>query len=356
MEEAQQVAQDFISSLDNVPLEVKFLLEEISQKEKQAQELQRLVNNKILRANPRVPGGQAHKELNFDTNIQPDIDKIESLADDRVELAERLLSIITRHCGRLEYDINRVRVAAGETPIPNAISTPAFDSGVPAIALRGNNISDTRGGLVDVTRTGSISLTAAGSISIPESVPSPPATASMAGPAQKRRRLAGGSLNTSGTVTNNSVVLSQVPPPPRQPRTTQSNVNTNGAGARPSPPVQSSRRGVPSRPLQTHSDDATGDDHEDDPTDPEDKQLYCFCRKLSYGEMIACDNDDCHYQWFHLPCVGIKPPLPEKWYCSECRTLMGHSDGSPPGTTYGGIAASTASQATERGGRKGRKK
>lgn len=29
----------------------------------------------------------------------------------------------------------------------------------------------------------------------------------------------------------------------------------------------------------------------------EDKELYCFCQKLSYGEMIACDNPDCPYQW-----------------------------------------------------------
>ena len=34
--------------------------------------------------------------------------------------------------------------------------------------------------------------------------------------------------------------------------------------------------------------------------------------------MIACDNKDCRYQWFHLPCVNLKQPLPESWYCSEC--------------------------------------
>ncbi|KIO30203.1 hypothetical protein M407DRAFT_224964 [Tulasnella calospora MUT 4182] len=355
MEEAQQIAQDFIASLDNVPLEVKFLLEEINQKEKQAQDLQRAVNNKILRANPRVPGGQAHKDLNFEATIQPDIDKISSLADDRVALAQRLVSILTRHCGRLEYDINRIRVASGEAPLANPASTPAFDSGVSAISLRVNTAGDARGGLVDVTRTNSIALTSVGSISIPEPAPSPPATASSNGPALKRRRV-GGASGSTGTVSNTPVVLSQVVPPPRQSRLAQSSANASSISARPSPPVQSSRRGAPSRLLQTHSDDAVGEDHDDadDPTDPEDKQLYCFCRKLSYGEMIACDNDNCHYQWFHLPCVGIKPPLPEKWYCSECRTLMGHSDTSPPGTNYATSTGTT--QGTERGGRKGRKK
>lgn len=27
--------------------------------------------------------------------------------------------------------------------------------------------------------------------------------------------------------------------------------------------------------------------------------------------MIGCDNDDCQFQWFHLGCVNVKPPLPE---------------------------------------------
>lgn len=103
-------------------------------------------------------------------------------------------------------------------------------------------------------------------------------------------RRVGGASGSLGTVSNSPVVLSQVVPPPRQSRLAQSNSIAGGIGARPSPPVQSSRRGAPSRPLQTHSDDATGEDHDDadDPTDPEDKQLYCFCRKLSYGEVRKC--------------------------------------------------------------------
>jgi len=50
----------------------------------------------------------------------------------------------------------------------------------------------------------------------------------------------------------------------------------------------------------------------------EDENLYCFCQKQSYGDMIACDNDDCPYEWFHLSCVQLSQPTPEKWYCREC--------------------------------------
>lgn len=32
---------------------------------------------------------------------------------------------------------------------------------------------------------------------------------------------------------------------------------------------------------------------------------YCLCQRISFGEMIACDNDDCPIEWFHYGCVGI---------------------------------------------------
>jgi hypothetical protein len=36
--------------------------------------------------------------------------------------------------------------------------------------------------------------------------------------------------------------------------------------------------------------------------------------------MVACDNDECQYEWFHYECVGLKeaPPAGEPWYCPYC--------------------------------------
>lgn len=47
---------------------------------------------------------------------------------------------------------------------------------------------------------------------------------------------------------------------------------------------------------------------------------YCYCKRVSFGEMIACDSDDCPIEWFHYGCVGIDPAQPPKgkWYCREC--------------------------------------
>ncbi|KWU45518.1 hypothetical protein RHOSPDRAFT_6462, partial [Rhodotorula sp. JG-1b] len=50
-----------------------------------------------------------------------------------------------------------------------------------------------------------------------------------------------------------------------------------------------------------------------------DKTLYCFCQRVSFGEMIACDAPDCEHEWFHLPCVGLKSIPDGRWFCDECR-------------------------------------
>ncbi|AMD22985.1 HHR216Cp [Eremothecium sinecaudum] len=54
----------------------------------------------------------------------------------------------------------------------------------------------------------------------------------------------------------------------------------------------------------------------------EQEEWYCFCRDISYGPMVACDNEKCEYEWFHYACVGLTaaPRDRDKWYCSDkCR-------------------------------------
>ena len=54
-----------------------------------------------------------------------------------------------------------------------------------------------------------------------------------------------------------------------------------------------------------------------DPNEP----LYCSCKRISFGNMIACENPDCTIEWFHFTCVGIlSENPPEDWYCPTCRS------------------------------------
>ncbi|SPO26716.1 uncharacterized protein UTRI_04023_B [Ustilago trichophora] len=51
-----------------------------------------------------------------------------------------------------------------------------------------------------------------------------------------------------------------------------------------------------------------------DPTEP----TYCYCDQISFDEMVACDNDDCPYEWFHYACVGLSRQPKNEWYCRFC--------------------------------------
>ncbi|CAK1357826.1 Inhibitor of growth protein 3 [Cercospora beticola] len=63
--------------------------------------------------------------------------------------------------------------------------------------------------------------------------------------------------------------------------------------------------------------DGTGEAEEDDGDDT----IYCICQKVSFGDMVGCDNDNCPYQWFHYKCVGVTEEPSGEWLCPECRAL-----------------------------------
>ncbi|KAA8623495.1 TNG2 Chromatin remodeling protein contains PhD zinc finger [Pyrenophora tritici-repentis] len=59
---------------------------------------------------------------------------------------------------------------------------------------------------------------------------------------------------------------------------------------------------------------------------------------MSYGNMIACDNDDCPREWFHLACVHLEkaPTGRTKWFCSdECKDThaKAKTKGGRPGSS-----------------------
>ena len=67
--------------------------------------------------------------------------------------------------------------------------------------------------------------------------------------------------------------------------------------------------------------DGAADDDMDVDEDEGDDTKYCTCHRVSYGDMVACDNDNCPYQWFHWDCIGIKQEPVGDWLCDHCRKL-----------------------------------
>lgn len=78
---------------------------------------------------------------------------------------------------------------------------------------------------------------------------------------------------------------------------------------------------------ENESEDAEGDvdvdmdieEGEEEEGEGDDKK-YCTCHSVSYGNMVACDNDSCPHEWFHWSCVGINSEPKGAWFCPECRT------------------------------------
>ncbi|KAF9532400.1 hypothetical protein CPB83DRAFT_950783 [Crepidotus variabilis] len=56
------------------------------------------------------------------------------------------------------------------------------------------------------------------------------------------------------------------------------------------------------------------------PAQSNEEPLYCYCQRVSFGEMIACDNSDCEREWFHLGCVGLTEPPEGEWFCEDCNS------------------------------------
>lgn len=79
--------------------------------------------------------------------------------------------------------------------------------------------------------------------------------------------------------------------------------------------ARSRRRG------QATSDEEMEDAEADAEAEEDDTQVYCTCQRVSFGDMVACDNEDCPYQWFHWGCVGLKEEPKGEWLCPNCREL-----------------------------------
>ena len=50
----------------------------------------------------------------------------------------------------------------------------------------------------------------------------------------------------------------------------------------------------------------------------EHEQLWCICKNVASGEMIAQDSGNCEVEWFHFECVNVRRAPRGKWFCQTC--------------------------------------
>ena len=65
-------------------------------------------------------------------------------------------------------------------------------------------------------------------------------------------------------------------------------------------------------------EDVEDEDDDDDEEEDEEGKRYCSCQHVSYGDMVACDNPSCPFEWFHWNCVGLKSEPEGRWFCPDC--------------------------------------
>ncbi|TEB37082.1 hypothetical protein FA13DRAFT_1705410 [Coprinellus micaceus] len=277
-DEAAAMAVESISSLDNLPNEVQHILNEISHLERKCQG---------STSRPRSPGtndgtsgtssvrAQFHSPFLLGSSLsgrstaragprplkltcrpasQLAYAEVDALSAEKIQLAERLIQLLTRTQSRLDGDVIQVRTLQGESmeeirrsglPL-NSRLEPSISGSLSAAAQVGDSLRKVLDGVA----------------------PSDPVTPFALTPSA-----------TSLSVPPNKTSLEE---------------------------------------PDDEDMDAEGEDEYDGEEGEEDPTPYCFCQRRSFGVMIGCDYPDCTYQWFHITCVGVKEPLPEKWYCSDC--------------------------------------
>lgn len=51
---------------------------------------------------------------------------------------------------------------------------------------------------------------------------------------------------------------------------------------------------------------------------PSSEPVYCVCKRIAFGDMVACDNDECPIEWFHYTCVSLTKKPKNSWLCPSC--------------------------------------
>ncbi|KAJ7225916.1 hypothetical protein GGX14DRAFT_422985 [Mycena pura] len=326
LEDASTVVSEFVYSLDNLPNEVAHLLQEIKEKEIKVLDLQQEIDkdssryirhslkvsnsasssNTSVSPSPAASRPPSPKSMAIPGKIAAAYVEINGLCAEKIALAQRIIDLVARTQARLDADLTKVRILQGELPDQSigartVPSTPLLEGDV--------HFGPSRNPASQISESLRTALT--GSASMPDvrqQMPITPvlsaASTTSAGPAPKKRRI------TSAAPTSIKLAPVASPTPPRRsasPLTSASVANSHASHKR-------SRLSRQIHPRANVDLDADGDED----GEGEDDNLYCFCQKQSYGDMIACDNDDCPYEWFHLSCVQLTQPTPEKWYCREC--------------------------------------
>ncbi|KAF2116267.1 hypothetical protein BDV96DRAFT_599003 [Lophiotrema nucula] len=121
------------------------------------------------------------------------------------------------------------------------------------------------------------------------------------------------------------------------------NAQSTNTAALASPALKPTTANPKSGPPSSASSAAPDAEVSDGEVVDEDAERFCFCNEVSYGQMVACDNENCPREWFHLACVNLEkaPNSRQKWFCTddckreaeEAKQGKGKAKGGRPGSS-----------------------
>ncbi|KAJ7579698.1 hypothetical protein C8J56DRAFT_867689 [Mycena floridula] len=314
-DDAQNLATEFIWSLDTVHHEVRHLLEELKHKETRAQDLQDQVDYDSARYMRSTSDSAsllpAKMCVSFSCRFSlkgflssaSSYAEIHALSSEKTIICHRIVKLVEKTRAHLDFEVGKIKILFGEDlpppsfhPVTSREVTPTAN-----LALHGRDTV----AQINETLTNSLAETPQGN---------------------KRRRLT--SATSAVAVSSNLKVVTPVQaasPPPSTKRPVRTRPSTVIQVTKPpkSDPVtrttKEKKRAVMDADVEMKVEEsATPEDAEDVEDDGDDKN-YCLCQKPSFGDMIACDGKGCPYEWFHISCIGLKGPLgDDPWYCSHC--------------------------------------
>lgn len=273
------VLEKYTQDLSNLPLEVRHLLDEIKSKDLLLAEAKKRYQSKenqihkFAKSNGTLT--KHPKEQQLASKIEEEMTSVMSIQREKIKLANTALFLISRHLFNFETDIARLE----------------RDEMLPKIELDADNKYD-NGGVFGLNDSLSDAPSSRNGTATPDN--------GYTGSRRVQRR-------KQSMIKNLPQRLKRL----KSEELDDSQFQSTGFLATGSLAFDSDMQDAANDGPMNQGDDA-------------DNKIYCFCQRVSFGEMIGCDNDDCKHEWFHWSCVGITSPPKENeiWYCPDCAPKM----------------------------------
>ncbi|EEY19753.1 conserved hypothetical protein [Verticillium alfalfae VaMs.102] len=348
------VLDDWINRVQNLPEEIRFMQDEIADKDRQYQECVKLVDDRDGKIQKWIKAQGSHevnpKEESLRSQIRDNFVRADRLATEKINLTQRLQANMDKHLRNLDQHISYSTIAPSRAQ-QHAASAPATPAASMILNRQARETSAGPGSGAPKrgprANSGLGNLPSASSALARHSSLGPGTPKGSAGPGTAAATVRAGSagprsasqkaLSVSGLGrkgTPNGVNRKKAP------KSSLSRVKKSGNRNSPASTAESElseaesasmddgdeRRldrasGTPNREGKDGDGDESMGEADDD--DAGDDKKYCTCQNVSFGDMVACDNDDCPYEWFHWSCVGLKSEPNGTWYCPVCTEKMG---------------------------------